>query len=369
MARIVSTTTAGVPTDPTGGMTLDALMARQKELADRASTIAAPRNMQSPWQGAAMLAQSFVNSREEAQTADQLTAGRDELSKLKAGINLDTGPTSEQIAAADRIDPNYADALTAMAFKLREEQKTRDATLAAEQAKAGAAGAWKPTDIAARADDYTKAAATYDTAAPSWQSMQDAAKTAIGQSGPNVGSADLNLVVGLAKILDPNSVVREGESESVKKTGGAADYLVSYYNQLVQGGALTDDIRRGIMNTGQSRMKAYYDQAKVKRDWISSVAARHGVNPDDVVPPLAAFSPFTEAAQPDDPNNPDPNKPPPPPAEPPRDLTNAPQGTVPRKGDTMTDGRGTFEYSGAGDPNDENNWKKVKGPANGRTGM
>ena len=48
MARIASTTSSGVPVDPSGGMTLDALMARAKEAAQRQGQIAAPRDMSSP---------------------------------------------------------------------------------------------------------------------------------------------------------------------------------------------------------------------------------------------------------------------------------------------------------------------------------
>jgi hypothetical protein len=41
-------------------------------------------------------------------------------------------------------------------------------------------------------------------------------------------------------------------------------------------------------------MKAYYDQARASHDWISDVAKRHNVDPNDVVPPLADFSPYEE---------------------------------------------------------------------------
>jgi len=130
MARIANFTTAGVPVDPTGGMTLDALMLRQKMLADRAGDIAAPRQMVSPWQGAAQLAQTFVNSRQEANTADQLAAGRDALAKIRAGINLDTGPTAEQISQASLYDPGYADNLTQMAAQAIQARRAQEAAIA-----------------------------------------------------------------------------------------------------------------------------------------------------------------------------------------------------------------------------------------------
>lgn len=130
MARIASTTSAGVPVDPTGGMTLDALMARQKALAEAQGQIAAPRNIQSPWQGAAQMLQAFVAARQGAYAENQLTAGRDALAKIRAGINLDTGPTSEQISQASMLDPDYADKLTGLAADAVRARRQREQELA-----------------------------------------------------------------------------------------------------------------------------------------------------------------------------------------------------------------------------------------------
>jgi hypothetical protein len=102
-------------------MTLDALMLRQKELADRAGQIAAPRQMISPWQGLAQMAQTFVNARQESRTADELTAGRQQLAAIRAGIDLDKGPTAEQISQASLLDPSYADNLTQQSFQAGQQ--------------------------------------------------------------------------------------------------------------------------------------------------------------------------------------------------------------------------------------------------------
>jgi len=130
MATIASTTSAGVPTDPTGGLTLDALMLRQKQLAEQRGQIAAPRVIQSPWQGLAQMAQAFVGARQESSVADQIAAGRDALAKIRAGVNLDTGPTAEQIAQASLYDPDYADRLTQMAADFIKEKRQREFDIA-----------------------------------------------------------------------------------------------------------------------------------------------------------------------------------------------------------------------------------------------
>lgn len=118
MARIVNfsaSPAAGAPLDPTGGMTLDALMARQKLLAAQQGQIAEPRDMSSPWQGAALLGQTFANRLQEGRVESQLTAGRDALAKIRAGINYETGPTAEQISQAGIYSPEDSDRLMQMA--------------------------------------------------------------------------------------------------------------------------------------------------------------------------------------------------------------------------------------------------------------
>lgn len=125
MARIASTTTAGVDI-PGSGMTLDALMARQKALADAQGQITAPRNIQSPWQGAAQMAQAFFGARQEAGVADQLTQGRAKLAEIMGGIDPTTGPTQAQLAQAYQLDPDLSVRLMEQA-----QQARRDAAAAA----------------------------------------------------------------------------------------------------------------------------------------------------------------------------------------------------------------------------------------------
>jgi hypothetical protein len=111
-------------------MTLDALMLRQKMLAEQGQKIAEPRDMRSPWQGAAMLAQQFVNQRNENTAESQLAAGRDALAKIRAGINLESGPTSEQISQASIYDPSYADNLTQLAAQAVQARRAQEAAIA-----------------------------------------------------------------------------------------------------------------------------------------------------------------------------------------------------------------------------------------------
>ena len=60
------------------------------------------------------------------------------------------------------------------------------------------------------------------------------------------GAADISLIFSYMKMLDPGSVVREGEFLVARKTGGPADFLLSYLNRLKDGSILTDGVRRSF---------------------------------------------------------------------------------------------------------------------------
>ena len=60
------------------------------------------------------------------------------------------------------------------------------------------------------------------------------------------GAADISLIFSYMKMLDPRSLVREGEFLVARKTGGPADFLLSYLNRLKDGSILTDGVRRSF---------------------------------------------------------------------------------------------------------------------------
>lgn len=177
MARIASTTSAGVPvTDPTGGMTLDALMARQKMLAEQAGQIAQPRQMISPWQGAAQLAQSFFNGRKERATEDQLKAGRAALAQIMSGIDPTTGATSEQTGQAYQIDPDLGLKLMEQAIQSRKEA----AATALHNSERTQDRQWQVGDTAAaaqRAEDARKEQEAFQTGQADTQRTFQAGQT------------------------------------------------------------------------------------------------------------------------------------------------------------------------------------------------
>lgn len=112
MARFVDFSpfnTRGTP--GAGGLTLDALMDRQKLLARNATQLPDAQDMRSPWQGAAYLGNVLSDKISQGRAANDITATRDALAKVSSGINYDTGATNEQINQIAQYNPELAQTL------------------------------------------------------------------------------------------------------------------------------------------------------------------------------------------------------------------------------------------------------------------
>lgn len=136
---------------------------------------------------------------------------------------------------------------------------------------------------------------------PSYKNLAQAApiyRSMFETAGRNTKASDLNLVYGLGKIMDPTSVVREGEMVMVKNTASLPDWLVGAINQLNGGSGLTPDTRKAIMTEAYSRAKAYEDQYKDETEHYRGVASRNRMPVEDIIPVFKAATPWEPAAPP-----------------------------------------------------------------------
>ena len=103
-----------------------------------------------------------------------------------------------------------------------------------------------------------------------------------GQLALKNGNGDLASIILLAKMLDPASVVREGEIEVLRKTGGPADQLYAQYQQVMGQGSLSDE---GRARLGQQANQLMADQNKVQdkfdKFYLKSIPA--GIDPTMII--------------------------------------------------------------------------------------
>lgn len=108
-------------------------------------------------------------------------------------------------------------------------------------------------------------------------SMQDAV-------GRNSAASDLNLVYGLMTILDPASVVREGEVTMVRSTQGIPSWLVGMYERLSSGNAsLLPEDRQRIMTEARSRAEGQINVYNHLRDNDEAFLGNLDYNPNAVL--------------------------------------------------------------------------------------
>ncbi|MBA3493115.1 MAG: hypothetical protein H0T87_03040 [Gammaproteobacteria bacterium] len=90
----------------------------------------------------------------------------------------------------------------------------------------------------------------YKTVIPIVQSAREAVDI-------DTPAADMNLVYAAAKVMDPESVVRESETEMVVKSGSPAQQWLGQWEYIKGGGRLTPATRRQLMNEVESRAKGH----------------------------------------------------------------------------------------------------------------
>lgn len=122
----------------------------------------------------------------------------------------------------------------------------------------------------------------YKQAYPSYAAITDAAK----RSSP---MADINLVYGLAKLYDPNSVVREGEYATVANAPGMPERIKGWVQYVQGGGKLTPDVKRQIIEEAKSRINTYGGEFEKAAQSYMPIVTQRGGNAANVMQATGDF--------------------------------------------------------------------------------
>jgi hypothetical protein len=106
----------------------------------------------------------------------------------------------------------------------------------------------------------------------------------IVESAKNPSAAgDLSMVFSYMKILDPTSVVREGEQATAANARGVPETIRTIYNRVMSGEKLGDDQRADFLNrAGMLYGTALQQQQSIEKQF-EAMAKRQMIDPDDVV--------------------------------------------------------------------------------------
>lgn len=307
--RIIKSSADDPAAQPGGGMTLDALMLRQKELAGNKIPMT---DMQSPMQGISYALQQGLQGFQQGSAARDISTGQQAIGEAFASMGPNGELTPEGKAAVARYDPDMflklwgiqqqkskGDAWTPIPTPEGEDgqwfQNQNGDTKKVGGGGAKGEGGIKPTDISTwrgqvlSDETYVRARRVV----PTYQTMLAAANDTSGPGGNPGKISDLALVYGVATMLDPTSVVKEGEQIMVRNSQNLPDWLLGKINGLNGGQEIGDETRGQIMalahETAGSALGAYENFAKGMRE----SAARNGFNPDDIAPSLGTVQPWT----------------------------------------------------------------------------
>ncbi|WP_018184709.1 hypothetical protein [Kaistia granuli] len=124
-------------------------------------------------------------------------------------------------------------------------------------------------------------------ALPSYKNFAQALpiyRSMVETAGRDSKASDLNLVYGLGKIMDPTSVVREGEMVMVNKTSSLPDWLRGAINQLNGGATLSPATRDALLQEAQGRIQGYKTAFDQDAGQYQGIAQRYNINEQDIIP-------------------------------------------------------------------------------------
>lgn len=116
------------------------------------------------------------------------------------------------------------------------------------------------------------------------------AKVNVAATDPNAAS-DIALIFAYMKMLDPTSVVREGEFATAQNAGGIPDRVVNMYNRAINGTRLNDQQRRNFVGEAKKVYKAQTESLDTTRKTYTDLGARYGLDVRNIV---TDFAPVTE---------------------------------------------------------------------------
>lgn len=128
----------------------------------------------------------------------------------------------------------------------------------------------------------------YKNAIPAYQAVVKAAKT-------NNPQADINLIYGLAKLYDPDSVVREGEYDTIANSQSIPEWLKGQAQRLAGGGRLTPATKAQIIEQADIRKNTYESEFDGAQQSYAEIAKRRNMNPENIFPRVGEQSRSTPA--------------------------------------------------------------------------
>ena len=211
--------------------------------------------------------------------------------KLAADLGLTRAQTDQAKAAV-------------AASRAAEKKSGAEASRAEAEARQMGAGVI-PLDK--RPEAEAKFRKEYSDQTKGYQEVKSAYGRILSSEDSAVG--DLSLIFGYMKMLDPGSVVREGEFATAQNAAGVPDRVLNLYNRVASGERLNKSQRQSFKGQADKLYKTAGTQEETVRNGIGRIATGYGLKTENIfytpteVAPAApatvpAAAPTPAAAQP-----------------------------------------------------------------------
>jgi hypothetical protein len=223
------------------------------------------------------------------------TGGEGEGQVMPVGLQTDDGtalPTAMPMGEEepDSESPEYyhhaAQRLEAAGLPREAEKARKEAEKQAkEQAKAKRGKAqddWKI--ISGLRDDFQRDTKEMFLVRDHYARMLTAAEAPADEN--TRGPADMALIFSYMKMLDPTSVVREGEYATAQNAGSVPQNIITMYNNMRTGDKLHPDVRKGFIDQGNKIYGAIEGQHQASVKGYEDLSRRLGQDPANIIKPL-----------------------------------------------------------------------------------
>lgn len=125
-------------------------------------------------------------------------------------------------------------------------------------------------------NEFVTASKQFSDISQSYQRIQDSV------TEPSA-AGDLSLIYNYMKMLDPGSVVREGEFATAQNSAGVPERIRSQYNSVVNGERLSPNTRNDFFSRAGKLYKGQENLHKTREGEYTRIAKEYGVNPSRVI--------------------------------------------------------------------------------------
>lgn len=134
----------------------------------------------------------------------------------------------------------------------------------------------KPSDVKGMRDQYRADSSTFKEMTGSYNRIRGALRSPTGPS-------DIGLLFNYMKMIDPGSVVREGEQYLLRRATSLPGWVLNYFEQAKTGRSFTEKQRAQIVEAADRYYQSEADRHETRREDYKQLASQTGIRPNLVV--------------------------------------------------------------------------------------